>query len=328
MNRCIKTKSIIALVGVLLVGGMIAWHHLRQRGSDVPPLTIAATDQVNYNNYLLDDPLDHKDGLTVWETSSILGQQVLLSSSSGEVKELSGITTPCQIWEDQIFFIRKESLWQKPLEGGTGRSIAKSVSSFIVAEGRVYYLCQDKLFVYDLADEATQELADDVYLFYFHNDQIFAMDETGVLSCLEPDGQWSAVCTICINGFPFFIMPQREYVIDSLGYGLRYTDTSDGSTTIVPLIDNEYVNHKISFICDDDRTFVSFHATETNGSIVSKIDHPNNGVWVIDPETKIPQKICAEVFDGLYLFGEDGLFGTKNDVLYQIDPTTGQVTRT
>lgn len=327
MKRCIKIQLTTVLAGVLLIGGILVWKYLRWRDSDIPPLTIPATERINYNNYLLENPLDHKGDYTVWERFSLLGEQVLLSSSSGEVEALSGVTTPCQIWENHIFFLRKDALLQKPLKGGNERNIADSVSSFIVAEGSVYYLCRGELFSRDLTTGSVQLLADKIYLFYFHNNQVFVMDETGVVSCLEPDDHWRTVCTIRFGHYPFLMMPQREYVIDSLGYGLRYTNTSDGSTTIVPLINNEYVNHRISFISDEDRTFVSFHATETEGSMVSEVDHPSNGVWVIEPETKIPKKICGETFDGLYLFGEEGLFGTRNDVLYQINPYTGQVTR-
>lgn len=324
MKRFSGLRSISVFVVVLLGAGIFAWCYFFPES---PPPMIPATDCINYNNYLCDNSLEHKNGHTVWSRSSAFGQQVLLSSGNGEVEKLSGVTMPCQIWEDRIFFVRRENLWQKPLEGGREQRIADTVSSFIVAEGNVYYLCQNELYRYDLSSGTVERIADGVLLFYFHDGQVFTVDMDGVLSCMEPDGHWEVVCRICIDSYPFFIMPQRTYVIELLGYGLRYIDTSDGSTTIVPLIDNEYVNHRISFICDEERTFVSFHATVTDGSVISKVEHPNNGLWVIDPETKVSRKICEETFDGLYLFGEDGLFGTKNDVVYLIDPHTGQVER-
>ena len=88
--------------------------------------------------------------------------------------------------------------------------------------------------------------------------------------------------------------------------------------------DRCWANDKVIPTCDETHLYFSFHATKTNGSIVTKVKSKNNGVWYVNTETKEIRKICDMYFEDLFLC-DDVLLGASGKSLYRIDVETGEI---
>ena len=224
-------------------------------------------------------------------------------------------------------FIKNGNLNQRIYSNTQDIRIAVNVSSFIAFKNGVLFLTEDTLFQYDWCTASSNAIGENVYSFFIHHNYIYVVDYDGNLMRLETDGTWVKLYTFQVPSYPFYVMPQGGTVIYRAYNELRFVDLATGKTEAVRLANDNYANNRVNFICDDSRLFVSFQATTTNGSIVTDVQNTSNGVWFIDPKTKEMEKLCDDVFEQLYLFDANQLFGVKNDHLFQINIETGLVTK-
>lgn len=290
-------------------------------------LTVEPVEQVNYNNYLCYNQVDYKGNRFAWQKTSVFNTELTLLTDSGEVSELAGVSAPFQLLEDRVLSIERGVLMQRMLDSDQAKSIADNVSSFIALEDAVLYLSDDTLMRYDWQNGNVKSLGENIYCFFIRQEQVYAVDADGQISSLEADGTWSKLCKLEIPGYPFRVMPLENCVVYEHQSQVYFVDLANGDAETVALSDHRYATNIVPFICDDTRLFVSFQATSADGSIVTEEEHPDNGVWFIDPQTREKKKLCDDAFDQLYLFEGNRLFAVRNNELFQIDIDTGLVTQ-
>lgn len=325
-----KITIIVLLVLVIALGvGILLFN----RCADDLELSFSTLDSINYNNYIIGDSVDHKGDRFAWQRQNVLGRKLTIVDSEGDASVLSGVTAPFQLLDDRVVFLRNGRLMQR-LNGETfDRELATDVSSFIALPDWVIYrsemtLSGTTLYAYDLRFEQSHTIAEDMEHFYIYEDRLFALDLDKVLMRMEEDGTWSEVQQIKAPGGVYNLMPQGDRIVFVSGNELQYVDLTTGRTKWVSFReDQHYDSDRLHFICDDEMLYASFHATKSNGAIITDVDHPSNGVWAVDAQTNTPKKLCDETFQRLYLFDGDRLFGERDDVLYEIDVDTGDVTR-
>ena len=309
---------IIVFVTILLVGLVIS--ALLPVPIDVE---VWATTQVDDEDYPSNGRMDVEGSRVAWQSYSLFGPKLTVVDDSGARSVVHGVTAPFQLWDDQVVFIKDGSLRVKTLDGKTERQIADDVSSFIAMPEFIVYQTGAKLHRYDPYGDHSEFLKDDTYLFFVWDGQICSMEEDGSICCLGADGMWTEVLQLHPNAYPFSVQVQGDRVVYEDHNVICYVDMQTGATKEVRLIDESYSNHRIQFACDEANTFVSFQGTNTNGSVITDIDHESNGLWVIDAETLMLRKLSDDVFQELYLFNGTRLFGVKDRVLYEIDTRTG-----
>ena len=103
---------------------------------------------------------------------------------------------------------------------------------------------------------------------------------------------------------------------------LVFISMETGKTERLSIVENAGANDRAYLICDETQIFFSYHATRTNGSIVTDIESENNGVWQINAETKEVRKISDTYFHSLYLC--DGiLWGVSDGEISRIAVPSG-----
>lgn len=323
-------KRLFAYLGagvLLIIVFAVSSSYLVHKAREVEALHIQVCPiaQVNYNNYIADNKLDYKGNQFAWQNGYAFASKMTVLNSNGEYTVHSGITNPFQILDDCVVYKQGDKLLQRSLSNQQEQCIAREVSDFVATENAVFYLAGSTLFQHSWMDRNTAKLKDNIVQFYIHNDQLHVIDQNGYLMRLEVDGTWQDLCMLQITEYPFCVMPQGNFVISLRCNELVYTDIYTGATETICLSKGHYGNNRICFICDDQQLFVSFQATQTDGSIVRDIPHTDNGIWCVNFQTKQIDKLCNDTFDQLYLFAEKQLFGVKDNQLFQIDTEIGDV---
>lgn len=322
-----KVLCIGLAIGLLVVGSLLVCLLINSARPVRITMDVKPAGQINYNNYIVDNRLDYKNNQFAWQNNSLFGSKLTLLSDSDTPSVLSGITAPFQLLKDRVVFIKNGNLLVRMLSGKQDKCISEKTTSFIAREDAVLYLSEGMLLQYNWFDQNTSVLGENVYQFFIHQDQLYVVNLDEQLLRLEQNGTWCKLYAFQMTSYPFCVMPQGNSVVYLKNNELQYVDILTGISETVCLTDGNYANNRINFICDDNSLFVSFQATETDGSIVKDVDHANNGVWSVDHQTKEKEKVCNETFSQLYLFEGNQLFGVKDDKLYQIDTESGNVTQ-
>ncbi len=325
-----KTRIISVILALLLLAGLyvLVLFFNKTVTLNVMPQTF---DGVNYNNYLEDNRLDYKDGTIAWLDYALFNPKLIYKDGKGEQTVLTGVRSPFQLTGSGVAYIKNGDLILKDTDSKKTVTAAEDVKRFLVFGDRIIYSALTDadnyrygLYVYDMSRNAKKKIYENVEWFYINGGRLFAVNGEYTLFELSFDsGDAKEIIRLPVKSLPVFFMPIGEKLMYSLD-GIYIFDTDTGREKKIAFSDGTYVNDKIRFICDDSRVFVSFCATKTDGSVVMDIDDDANGLWSIDPVTLEKVKICSDVFDRLYLFG-DTLFGAKENGLYRIDVQTKQI---
>ena len=311
---------------LIIISVFVFWYLTNKaKNPDLPDIKIEPVCQVNYNNYMTDNRLDYKGNQFAWQNGSSFSPKLYLLNNDGEYTVHSGVTKPFQLLTDCVVFIKNNDLFKYQFSDQTEQRIAQKVSTFLATEDAVFYRIGSTLFRYHWTDANATELKDYVDQFYIHQDQLYIIDHNGCLMRLKDDGTWQELCLVQIEAYPFRVMPQGDFIITQDCNELVFTNIYTGARETIRLSQGDYANNQISFICNDQQLFVSFQATQTDGSIVRDIAHTDNGVWRFNSQTRRLEKLCDSTFDELYLFSDNELFGIKDGQLFQIDTKTGAV---
>ena len=298
-------------------------------------------NEINYNNYLEDNRFDYKGDSMAWNDSSLFKSLLTVCMGNNEQLELDGVCAPFQLADGGVVYRKDHTLMYVDIDTKKHNHIADGVDRFMVYNDLIIYstvsdeskdyrnelrkydmsLKTDMLIYEGVADESVAE-------FYIHGESLFAVDENAVLIKISLDrDQSKEIIRLPIKAKPLFFMPLGDKLLYKFAGSMFIFDPESGDEKQVMIGNGTYVNDRISFICNDSNIYVSFQATKTNGSIVQNIDDENNGLWSINPTTLQKNKICSEVFDRLYLFGDNLLFGTINDNLYSIDTASKHIAK-
>lgn len=312
--------SIVALVTIsLLVLVLWAFHAVQQPEK----LTIAVqpVKQINYNNYYENTRLDYRGEQLAWQR----GNKLTVLDDDGNTSGLSGIPSPFQLLEDRVVYLKNDDLMCRMRTGGTEEYLASGVVSFIALDDGVLYLSDGTLRRYTW-DEQRTTLGYGLEAFFYHKETIYAVTSNRWMVELRADGTWREIYEFEELSLPMVLKFQNGYAIHQFGNELHYIALKDGTLRTLVLAEGEEVNNRIRYICDESRLFLSYQATETDGSIVTDVEDEKNGVWQISTAGE-ETKLTDEVFEQLYLFEGNRLFGVRENDLFQIDTESGIVTQ-
>lgn len=318
-----KRVLLISTISITLVMGIVISLILIARKPDNADLKIEPVLQVNYNNYVMDNRIDYKGQQFAFQSHRFIGQKLTLMDGNESSCAMTGITAPFQLLDNRVVFIKNSTLFYRPFDSNRNTKIADNVSSFVATADSIIYLAGNSLFQYSWDSNDDELLKNDVYRFVVMQDQIVTIAEDGSVVIQKPDGNWQELCKLQIEQYPVNFMVHDCVLVYLNLNELRYVDLNTGKADSIPLVNGDYTNHRINFICDDTKVYVVIQFTQTNGSVVTDVDHERNGLWCVDLESKSMTKVGDDVFNRLYLF-EDKLFGENKNQIFQIDTFTGE----
>ncbi len=336
LSHVLKKRSVRITVTILLciavLGGAFAvWRHCDAEDREllVPLENIADT---NYNNYVNGTTMDYHDGRFAWIDYGLFSNTLTVVDEKGNYSRFSGIDSPFQLIGDSVVYIdRSESnglLCILNIDTEQITDVAGDVGSFIVFEKWIIFetaAADGSLFAYDIETQTSKALLESggVDVYYIHQEELYVLNEDQIL--IKMDLQDASVTTLFQNKdfrMPMYkMMPSGKYLLyRDKGDLCIYNRDTDQETILVfnEIGDN---NSGVTYIADDENIFASVQRNETDGSISYNVDHEDNGLWRVDPETLEYEKVLSDVFGELYLV--DGmLFGRKDDQIYRIDTKT------
>ncbi|MBQ7344629.1 MAG: hypothetical protein IJW45_01020 [Oscillospiraceae bacterium] len=318
-KKVILGIAIGVVIGILVVSFVFAMLPV--------PLDVEVRPFTQRSYVPADGRMDVDGARLAWQSYSLLGSKLTVVDGSGEETVVYGVSAPFQLLGDQVVYIEGGSLKIGSLDGKSEWKVADDVSDFIATPELILYQIGMDLYQCDPYGHDSRSIKDDTYHFFVTDSRVYSMDIDGHISCLGEDGTWTEVLWIRVDGYPFSFEIQGDRIVYMDSNEMCFVDLDSGEMKKIPLVDETYSNHRICYVCDEEDTFISFQGTKTDGSIVTDIDHGSNGLWVIDPETWTLRKLSDDVFQELYLFGGDQLFGVIDRSLYQIDTRTGERTQ-
>ena len=170
-----------------------------------------------------------------------------LLNESGECSVYWEIAKPFQLLEDRIVFIDNGNLFQRTFSDSHNQRIAENVSRFVALEDSVLFLSGSTLFVYRW-DLNAERLMDDICFFFIHRDQIYVVKQNGQVMRLEENGSWQVLCLLEIESYPFYVMPQGDFIISQKANELQYVNIYTGVAEVIYLARSDYANNRIHFI--------------------------------------------------------------------------------
>lgn len=300
-------------------------------------LQIPAETPINYNNYsdycCFDSRNDHFIRCNLYFPGNAILQTP--DNSTSIVSAESNV----QLTDSYLYYIRNYKLMRRNLSSGKTNTIASNVSSYLALEDTIYYISidfntyQSSLVKYDLStDNCTTLICDEdlsIESINYHDGHFYALlDDYGTERLLRFDdaGAYTTVCAFEITSFPYNAQISRNFLLYDSGNSLVFVNLTSGARNTISISERAHAIDSLVYICNDNHVFVSFQATKTDGSFVSDIDHADNGLYHINPQTRERTKLSSETFDVLYLFSDDILIGNQNGKWVKIDTHTGITT--
>lgn len=324
-----KKKSIVLLlIGVVVLTFLVVTFVFTMNDyNQTLAFTPKETTKINYNNYATSNSVDYRNGRFAWSTGTVLGVTGTVVNSDGKVQKIHGAGEQIQLFDGGTVFLNQNTL---TINKERKSRIAKNVDSFMaIGTGILYSQLSDSyektLYWYDAETETSKAVAQNVAAYCADEQKLLVLDNSGWVT-LYSEATAEKKLQLEIQSYPIVMMLQNDCLLYRLSNRLCLWNPDTGTAKEILLSEGEYVNDRMSFICDKDRIVCSFQATRTDGSIVTDIDSPNNGVWSIDPLTLKKQKLCNETFEELYLF-DDMLVGKNEKGIYQISLADGELTK-
>jgi len=315
----IVIAAIMLCVSVWLVHGAITPVKLNY--------TVKPISQINYNNYNVFSRLDYKGTELAWQNSFLISDKLTVLDSNGSTSIVADIDAPFQLCGNRVVYLKNDELRWRDRTTGEDDLISVDVYSFLAVEDGVLYRSDSTLYRHQWGGHSTT-ISYGVSSFFYHNGTVYIVTEDHWL--VEPldVGNWRKIFDFQGIGYsvPIELQFQGDFAIYQSHHDLHYISLIDGKTTNVPIPERASFTDRVCYICDEKSLFLSFQDTHANGSIVTDVDNVNNGLWEYST-IGLKRKLCDEVFEQLYLFEGNQLFGVRNNDLFRIDTQTGKITK-
>ena len=293
----------------------------------------------NYNNYIYNEHLynnyvDYNGNKFCWLKKGLLSSTLTIIDDEGNYKYFSGIGSQFQLYDNKIFHMKDRTLYSKDIETGKNKKIANNVDKFVAFENLVIFSTknkwnnkigqwENKLYAYNYKTKEKNIIYENVYRFLINDKKLFIVDFDDVLFELSiNDFSATKLHEIDVKAAPYNVFVQGNLWIFFFGNKFDVLDLEKNELVTITVYEGFISDMK--FICDKNNMFLSYQAKDNNGSFVFNKKDENNGLWKINSETLEKEKISDEIFERLYLFGND-LFGVKKNSLYQINIDTYEV---
>lgn len=293
--------------------------NINNRRSETFDIKDISFTKANYNNYVSDNMFDCRNNRAAWQSNVFFNSKLTISDGEGNNLVIRGKTESFQLLDNKFVFLKKGDLFYCLYSNEKKQLIAKDISKFVATEKRVYYISNNTLFEFNFDNQKSNKLKSKIDFIYYHKDKLFVIAQNGQLFSFNSEGKWQTLCKLEIDFLPMNFMPQNDFIISEVGNEFKYTNIYTGVTETISIVKDNYENNKICYICDDNLLYVSFQSTKTNGSFVKDVDSEMNGLWCYDYQNKKTKKISNDVFEQLYLFEDNNLFGVKNNKLYRVE---------
>lgn len=312
----IKTKLIICFVSIgIFICSIFALGINRFSNKSVAlSFDIEPSSTINYNNFLRENTIDYKENKFCYINKSLFGSYLNIVDENNNIQKIKGITSPFQLYDDKVFYIKNKNLISKNINDDTSYRIAKKISRFIVRDENIIFLSTDyKLYIYNFTTKTKRKLLDDINNFVIIDKRIIAIDLYDWITQISIDDfSLKKIIKLPIESYPYTVMAQGKNLLFDLKHNkLGILDIETLKIDYIKLFEGDYVNNRVTFICDENSLYFSLQHTVTDGSIVKNINQTENGVWKINLKTLEKTKISNETFNELYLFGDNNLFGRK-----------------
>lgn len=281
----------------------------------------------NYNNYLYENTIDYEGQYFCYIKKAILSSNLHIVDKHNNTQIIKGVYAPFQLCKDKVFFLKNYSLLVKEIATEKTYTITKNVSNFIVCKDNIILLTKDyKLYCYNIISKKKHLLYTNINQFIIIDDNIFAIDyEDYLIKISLVDFLNKKIVQLPIEAHPFKIMSHgNNLIFTATNYKLGRLNTDNYSIDYFNIMDDKYINNRIQYICDENNLYYCLQHTKTNGSLVLNVDGRDNGVWQINLGTFEKTRISYEVFDELYLFENNKLFGRKDNIICELTERQGQ----
>ena len=297
-------------------------------------LTVETEIGKNYNNYTnqfygAGECIDCYNGRIIFKGNQLFAKSIYQTDDTASVIHLAD--APMQLTGQYIYYCQFGKLKQKSATTQELITIASRVKMFIALDHTVYFLSGDsygcQLSMYNISTKDINTLCENINTIYYHNGHIYAIDVDGHLLRFNEDNTYVEAYSINIPQIPFVVQFSGDYLLYESFNRFYVINLITSETKCISLVDSVHANDQISYICDDENLYVSYQATDTNGSFVKKVVDDANGLWHINLHTQDKEKLCDKTFVNLFLFDADLLIGYDGAQWYRIDTKNGQTTK-
>lgn len=291
---------------------------------------------VNYNNYtfkydFVDAPcqyIDYKDNKFAFIESNLFGSKLLIKDDAGKITTIKGVTAPFQLIDNSVAYKQNSTLYFK--EENTNNLISKNVHHFLAYQDKVIYTKHislddgENLYVYNTKTKKSELLFKKAGIFCIEEDTLYLFkvddDKNSLYKINLKDYNTTKVDGVVLWGSIGKIMVSNNHLIylnDS--NKIEIINLKSKKSKAVSLTTQNTYHDNISFVGDNNKIFCSIQAIYLDGPSSKKVDSQYNGTYKIDLKTYEKQKITDEVFDELYLFENNQLFGIKDKQIININ---------
>lgn len=359
-KRSVKITLIISL-GVVLVAGILVflWHtyleSLKDHHADDRDLLLSlpAVSDVNYNNYtgcngIYGSTMDYQDGRFAWLSGTGSVNMLTVVDEDGSRQQFRGVQAPFQLCGDYVVYLYNGDYLNdiyflgnlRILDTNTGKvmTVEEEVQTFIVYENSIIFEIEGSteqlgvydrsLLIYDIETKKTKKLLDNPerwYKYYVYRDQLYVYFYDDTLVKIDLRGDLTPSEPVEVPDLSSGVMQSGKCLLYRTEGDLCVFDTETEKKTVLTLGKGDWSVDLITAIADDENIYLSVQRRKEAGSIeYDDIEHEDNGLWRVDPETLEAKKVLPDVFWELYL--ADGLLlGRKEEQIYRIDTKTFEI---
>lgn len=316
----------------------------------IQSITPVDVTQINYNNYSNSLYGEFNGSIDCDENGKIYVQEPVsknVSCLSDNTLFAENVGLPFQIFNNSVYFIRHAEeandckMYCQKSDGTIESAVRDNVRSFVVCDDGILYLTaykmQDGRLSYNLAfnsaaEDEMQMVGNDVIWFIYCEDYVYYIDDSynvhssqlstekknilGKLSELKYDSTT--------------IIGQKIGNMLLIGSSVRdELQTFNLETGEVNQLAPDSMYSQTAMISDGENTYISFHAftynqSKNNDENQLKVFSNNsiNGLWKINIETGIKEKISDTCFSELHMYDKNSIFGVSTNNIYQINTAT------
>ena len=282
----------------------------------------------NYNNYINDNYIEYSGGYFAWLKTDLFGSKLITVDKDNRYRYFNDVSSPFRIYDNYILFVKGGELKLKDIDSKTTTTVVGGdVQKFAILDDSIIYSTDsfdddsgeqnNELRRCKINGEKNELLMENVEEFYISDGKIFALDKNNRLFKLEQENfDKTQIARLNLSQYPCCVMPQGDNLICRESNEIVFYNIKTHKRKTVSIVDDDYANNKISFVCDDNTVFVSFQATKTDGSVVKNADDEHNGLWKIDSTSLSKTKVSSNVYENMFLQDKQ-LFAICDKSLYK-----------
>ena len=287
----------------------------------------------NWNNYAENNNfIDISDTYVAQLTTLLWSSEITMRNKDGVEKVIKDASAGFQIREDSLYYRTDSDLYCFNFITEENTLVKEGVIKFCIQNNVLYAKIADAtgqaLLRKDLTSGNETKITEKVYRFWIQEDVLYVVPNEleKELHIYNLDGTKQKIISYPIPDLAnHTLYLWNEKTADFCWPTLEMVDLSTSYLSRKRLFQNyEGPSPHTVIAASEEHFFISFQTLKYDGSFVSDVDDPQNGLWYIESETYEQRKISDLVFDSLFMT-DDYLFGTIGNDLYAVDLETFEV---